>query len=82
MKTMWENNAIEIDKMTVKEFLDYLTDINWHTERCLVETIIDGRDDLINRACKVRLQHSKDGHLTDENYKERKAICEALEEEY
>lgn len=65
--------------MTLGEFLDYLTDWNWHTERVLVETIIDGRDDLINRACKVRLQHSKDGHLTDENYKERKAICDELE---
>ena len=76
---MWENNAVEIDKMTVKQFLDYLTDWNWHTERVLVETIIDGRDDLINRACKVRLQHSKDGRLTDETYKERKAICDELE---
>lgn len=76
---MWENNAVEIDKMTIKQFLDYLTDINWHTERVLVETIVDGRDDLINRACKVRLQHSKDGHLTNENYKERKAICDELE---
>lgn len=78
----WDNAATEIDKMTVKEWLDKLTDENWHTERVLVETIIDGRDDLINRACKVRLQHSKDGHLTDENYKERRAICKALEEEY
>ena len=78
---MWENNAIEIDKMTVKEFLDCLTEWNWHTERVLVETIIDGRDTLIDRACKVRLQHSKDGHLTDENYKERRKICEALNEE-
>lgn len=75
---MWENNAVEIDKMTVKQFLDYLTDINWHTERVLVETIIDGRDDLINRACKVRLEHSKDGYLTDENGKERKAIIDEL----
>lgn len=75
---MWENNAVEIDKMTVKQFLDYLTDINWHTERVLIETIIDGRDDLINRACGVRLQHSKDGYLTDTNEKERKAICDEL----
>ena len=79
---MWENNAVEIDKMTVKEFLDYLTDINWHTERCLIETIIDGRDDLINRACKVRLKHSEDGHLTDENYKERRAIYDELNNNY
>ena len=75
---MWENNSIEPDKMTVKQFLDYLTDINWHTERVLVETIIDGRDYLINRACKVRLEHSKDGYLTDENGKERKAIIDEL----
>ena len=78
---MWEQSSTEIEKMTVKQFLDMLTDWNWHTERCVVETIIDGRDDLINRACKVRLQHSKDGHLTDENYKERQAIYKSLESE-
>ena len=76
---MWENNAVEVDKMTVKQFLDYLTDMNWHTERVLIETIIDGRDELINRACRVRLQHSKDGYMTDENYKERKAIIDEME---
>ncbi len=76
---MWEQSSTEIEKMTVKQFLEMLTDWNWHTERVLIETIIDGRDDLIDRACKVRLQHSKDGHLTDENYKERKAICDELE---
>lgn len=65
--------------MTLGEFLDYLTDWNWHTERVLVETIINGRDDLIDRACKVRLQHSKDGYLSDENGKERKAIIDELE---
>lgn len=78
---MWGNSSVEIDKMTVKQFLDMLTDWNWHTERVLIETIIDGRDDLINRTCRVRLQHSKDGHLTDENYKERRAICEELNRE-
>ena len=78
---MWENSSTEIDKMTVKQFLDMLTDWNWHTERVLIETIIDGRDDLIDRACRVRLQHSKDGHLTMENEKERRAICEELNRE-
>lgn len=76
---MWEQSSVEIEKMTVKQFLDMLTDWNWHTERVLIETIIDGRDDLINRACKVRLQHSKDGHLTDENWKERMAIIKEME---
>lgn len=78
---MWENSSVEIDKMTVKQFLDMLTDWNWHTERVLIETIIDGRDGLINRACRVRLQHSKDGFLTGENDKERRAICEELNRE-
>lgn len=68
-------------EMTVKEFLDYLTGINWHTERVLVETIIDGRDHLINQACEVRLQHSKDGHLTEANEQRRRAIAEALKGE-
>lgn len=77
----WENGSVEIGKMTVKEFLEYLTDNNWHTERVLVETIIDGRDSLINQACEVRLQHSKDGHLTAQNEQRRRAIIEALEEE-
>ena len=78
---MWEQSSTEIEKMTVKQFLDMLTDWNWHTERVLIETIIDGRDDLINRACKVRLQHSKDGHLTEENWKERMAIIKEMENE-
>lgn len=78
---MWENNAVEIDKMTVKQFLDYLTNENWHTERVLVETIIDGRDDLINRACIVRLRHSLDGHLTENNEQERHDIIKQLEQE-
>lgn len=42
---------------------------------------MSGRDDLINRACKVRLQHSKDGYLSEENSKERKAIINELERE-
>ena len=67
------------EDMTIKEFLDYLTDWNWHTERVLVETIMLGDDELINRACRVRLQHSKDGYMTDENYKERKAIIDEME---
>ena len=78
---MWENNSVEPDKMTLSEFLDYLTDINWHTERVLVETIIDGRDDLVNRACLLRLRHSMDGHLTNNAYQERQDICNELEKE-
>lgn len=77
----WTNNSVEPDKMTVKEFLDYLTDINWHSARVLVETIIDGRNHLIKEACEVWLQHDKDGHLTTENEQRRWAIIEALKGE-
>lgn len=74
----WEKERIDTSKTTLKQFLDYLTDINWHSERCLMETIIDKSDDLIDRACKVRLKHSEDGYLTDENWKERESIYEEL----
>lgn len=74
----WENHDIEIDKMTVAEFLDYLSDMNWHTERVLVETIIDGRDYLINEACEVKKQHSIDGYMTEQNLNRRRVIMEAL----
>lgn len=77
----WDNNSVEIDKMTVKEFLDYLTDINWHTERVLVEAIIDGRGYLIDEACEVRSQHQQDGYMTDQNLERRLAIIKALNEE-
>lgn len=78
---MWEQKSIEPDKMTLKQFLDYLTDNNWHSERCLVETIIDGRESLIERACKVVLKHYEDGELTDENWQERENIYKELEKE-
>ena len=76
---MWPE--YDINKITVKQFLDMLTEWNWHTERVLVETILCARDDLIDRACKVRLQHSQEGFLTDENYNERKLIIEEMEKE-
>ena len=70
--------GVKLD-MTLEQFLDYLTDWNWHTERVLVETIMLGDDELIDRACRVRLQHSKDGYLSEENGKERKAIIDEME---
>lgn len=77
----WENMAVEPDKMTLAQFLDYLTDINWHTERVLVEAIIDGREKLIDEACEVCLQHNKDGYMTDKNLARRQEIIKALNEE-
>lgn len=78
---MWDNNSIEIDKMTVKQFLDYLTDINYHTERCVIETIIDGRVDLMKLACEVWDDHLAKGYLTDKNMDKRKKVYDMLREE-
>ncbi len=71
-------SGVNLD-MTLEQFLDYLTDWNWHTERVLVETIMLGNDELIDRACRVRLKHSEDGYLSHENDKERKAIIDEME---
>lgn len=71
-------NGITMD-MTLQQFLDYLTYYNGHSERCVVETIINGNDELISRACRVLLKHLEDGHLTLENDMERRAIYQELE---
>ncbi len=62
----WDNSAIETDKMTVKEFLDYLTDENWHTERFVIEAIIDGREKYIRLAMLIWLMHMEYGHMPNE----------------
>ena len=79
--TSWDNTATEIDKMTVLEFLDKLTDDNFHTERVLVEAIIDGRSDLIRGACEVCIDHLDKGYMTDENLQKRTEIIKAMDEE-
>lgn len=79
--TSWNNTATEIDKMTVLEFLDKLTDDNLHTERVLVEAIIDGRSDLIRGACEVCIDHLDKGYMTDENLQKRTEIIKAIDEE-
>ena len=79
--TSWDNTATEIDKMTVLELLDKLTDDNLHTERVLVEAIIDGRSDLIRGACEVCIDHLDKGYMTDENLQRRTEIIKELDEE-
>ena len=79
--TSWDNTATEIDKMTVLEFLDKLTDDNLHTERVLGEAIIDGRSDLIRGACEVCIDHLDKGYMTDDNLQKRTEIIKAMDEE-
>lgn len=52
-----------MENKKVSEFLDELTDWNMHSERCVVEAIIDGREELIRRAMLVWLMHMELGHL-------------------
>ena len=59
----WDNSATEIDKMTVQQFLDKLTDENWHSERAVIEAIIDGREEHIRTAMLIWLMHMNYGHL-------------------
>lgn len=66
---------------TLEQFLDYLTDNNRHSERVLVEAIVAGREWVIGQACRVVLQHYKDGYLTDKNWERRQEIIKALNEE-
>ena len=53
----WDNSSMEIDKMTVSQFLDHLTDENWHTERMVIEAIIDGRESVMDKARWIWLGH-------------------------
>lgn len=53
----WNNSATEIDKMTVKEWLDKMTNENWHSERMVVEAFIDGREQHMITAVLIWLMH-------------------------
>lgn len=77
----WDNSATEIDKMTVKQWLDMLTNENWHTERMVIEAIIDGRQSIIDKAMWVWLGHRTYGHMPYELSELRNKIYEEMDEE-
>lgn len=74
----WENSSTEVDKMTVEQWLDKLTDENWHTERCVVEAIIDGRESIIRRAMLIWLYHMDLGHMPTELGALRRELYEEM----
>lgn len=78
---MWDNSATERNKMTVQQWLDKLTDENWHTERCVVEAILDGRESIIRRAMLIWLYHMDLGHMPMELCELRKKLYKEMEEE-
>lgn len=77
----WENSVIELDKMTVKQFLDKLTDENWHNERLVIEAIIDGRASIMQKAMLIWLQHETYGNMPQELVNLRHQLYKEMEEE-
>ena len=75
----WENSSTEVDKMTVQQWLDKLTDENWHTERCVVEAIIDGRESIIRRAMLIWLYHTDVGYMPSELGALRRELYEEMD---
>lgn len=77
--TTWNGEKTRIDELTVLELLEKLTDDNLHTERVLIEAIIDGREHLIEEACEVCIDHLDKGYMTDENLQKRTEIARELD---
>lgn len=64
---------------TIEQWLEELTDENMHTERVVVEALLDGRESIIRRAMLIWLAHMDLGYmpmelvqLRNELYKEMK----------
>lgn len=68
-----------MENKKVSEFLDFLTDWNYHTERVVVEAIIDGREELIRKAVLVWLLHMELGHMPMGLAEIRKEITNEIE---
>lgn len=77
----WDNNATEIDKMTVAQWLDKLTDENWHTERAVVEAIIDGREEHMRTAMLIWMMHQNYGHMPNALSELRNKLYKEMDEE-
>lgn len=77
----WSNKHIDAYSMTVKDWLDKLTDDNWHTERMVIEAIIDGGYDTMKKAVVVWIGHMMYGYMPDELASLRKEIYEEIDKE-
>lgn len=68
-----------MENKKVSEFLDYLTDWNYHSERCIVEAIMSGDEGLIRKAVLVWLLHMELGHMPMGLAEIRKEITDKIE---
>ena len=81
VKKYIEKHNVSIHKMTIKEWLDKLTDENWHNERMIVEAIIDGRTEIMTQAVLIWLQHQACGHMPYELVELRNKLYKDMEKE-
>lgn len=77
----WSNKHIDAYNMKVKDWLETLTNDNWHTERMVVEAIIDGGYDTMGKALVVWLGQRTYGYMPDELVSLRNKIYDKIEEE-
>lgn len=74
-----ENKSIY--DMTIKQWLDMLTNENWHSERLVVEALIDGREDNIRTAMLLWMMHMNYRYMPMELCELRKKLYKEMEEE-
>lgn len=68
-----------MENKKVSEFLDFLTDWNYHSERVIVEAIMSGDEELIRKAVLVWLLHMELGHMPMGLAEIRKEITDKIE---
>ena len=66
---------------TIEQWLDELTDMNMHTERVVVEALLDGRESIIRRAMLIWLYHMDLGHMPTELCKLRSELYKEMKGE-
>lgn len=77
----WNNSAVKIENMTVAQWLDMLTNENWHTERMVIEAIIDGRESVMDIARLIWLGHHVYGYMPNELCELRNKLYKEMDRE-
>lgn len=81
MRYWADDESKSIYDTTIKQWLDMLTGENWHSERLVVEAIIDGREENIRTAMLLWMMHTNYGHLPYELIDLRRKLYKEMEKE-
>lgn len=65
-------------RATIADLLLVLEDENYHTEETLVEALVAMDYDKVIEVCRILVEQDKAGCLTEELYKRRQAVDDAL----